>query len=161
MSTVLRVSVIYVFILIALRILGKREFGQLSPLELVSLLMIPELVSQALVDDDFSVTNALVGVTTLLSLVFVTSLLMQRFRKAEDIITGTPTVLVSRGRMIEEAMNKMRVTPGEIFAEMRKSGIERLAQVKWAVLEADGKISIVPEEPRVITQRGGEKDVAV
>lgn len=161
MSTVLRVSVIYVFILIALRILGKREFGQLSPLELVSLLMIPELVSQALVDDDFSVTNALVGVTTLLSLVFVTSLLMQRFRKAEDIITGTPTVLVSRGRMIEEAMNKMRVTPGEIFAEMRKSGIESLAQVRWAVLEADGKISIVPEEPHVTTQRGGEKDVAV
>lgn len=161
MSIVLRVAVIYVFILVALRILGKREFGQLSPLELVSLLMIPEMVSQALVDDDFSVTNALIGVATLLSLVFGTSLLMQRFRKAEDIIAGTPTLLVSRGRMIEDALNRMRVTPDEIFAEMRKSGIDRLAEVKWAVLEADGKISIVPEEPHVTTQSGDEKDLAV
>ena len=76
----LRVALIYVFILLGMRVVGKREFAQLSPSELVSLLMIPELVSQALSHEDYSLTNALIGVCTLLLLVFVTSVLVQRFR---------------------------------------------------------------------------------
>jgi uncharacterized membrane protein YcaP (DUF421 family) len=151
METVIRVFVIYIFILIGLRILGKREFGQLSPLELVSLLMIPEIVTTALTREDHSLTNALIGVSTLFSLVFLTSVIMQWSRKAEHLIAGKPAVLVYDGQYIAENMNRERITPDEIFTEMHKSGLETLEQVKWAVLEPDGKISIVPGDDILLT----------
>lgn len=146
METVIRVTIIYLALLLGLRILGKREFSKLSTMELVTLLLIPELFAQALVREDFSITNAFVAVATLFSLVFLTSLLAQKNEKIEGIIEGNPAVLVEHGRLIEENLNKERVTPGEVFSAMRKSGLERLEQVKWAILEGDGKISVVPEE---------------
>lgn len=146
METVLRVAVIYVFVLVGLRVLGKREFGQLSPLELITLLMIPEIVSQAAIGEDYSLTNALVGVATLLVLVFVTSLLVHRFDWAETAVAGSPTVLVHRGRLIERALNEMRVTPAEVYSEMHRCGLLTLQQVEWAILEADGTIAVVPTD---------------
>jgi uncharacterized membrane protein YcaP (DUF421 family) len=144
METVLRVAVIYLFVLVGLRVLGKREFGQLSPLELVTLLMIPEIVSQALTRDDYSLTNALIGVSTLFVLVFLTSVLVHRFKKLELAVSGAPTVLVSRGELRHEALDTNRVTTDELFSEMHKSGLDELKQVKWAILEPDGHIAIVP-----------------
>jgi uncharacterized membrane protein YcaP (DUF421 family) len=144
METVLRIAAIYLFVLVALRVLGKREFGQLSPLELVSLLMIPEIVSQALTGDDYSLTNAFVGVATLFVLVFATSLLMHRFKSAEIAVAGEPTVLVHRGQLFERALNVTRVTPDEVFSEMHKAGLQSLDEVDWAILETDGSIAIVP-----------------
>jgi uncharacterized membrane protein YcaP (DUF421 family) len=144
MDTVLRVAVIYLIVFAGLRVMGKREFGQLSPLELVTLLMIPEIVSQALTGEDYSVTNAAIGVATLLVLVFGTSLLMHRFKKAEDIVAGEPAILVRHGKMLEDAMNVARVTAEEVFGEMHKAGLLRLDQVDWAILEPDGRIAIVP-----------------
>jgi uncharacterized membrane protein YcaP (DUF421 family) len=146
METVLRVAVIYLFVLVGLRVLGKREFGQLSPIELVTLLMIPEIVSQALVREDYSLVNALIGAATLLVLVFATSLLMHRFEKVEIAVEGTPTVLVRHGELLPKAMNSVRVTAGELFSEMHKSGVDRLDQVQWAILESDGRIAIVPTD---------------
>ena len=149
MDTVIRVAVIYVVIVIGLRLTGKREFGQLSPLELVSLLLVPEIVSQAMANDDFSITNGIIGVATLFTLVFLSSLLMHRFKPVEKIFNGDPSVLIAHGRMIEDMMNKERVTPEEIYTEMHKAGLDRIEQVKWAILEGDGKISIVPEAGEV------------
>ena len=146
MDTVFRIAAIYLFILVGLRILGKREFGQMSPLELVTLLMIPEIVSQALTGEDYSLTNAFVGVATLLVLVFATSLVMHRFKKVESAISSEPSVLVHRGRMFERVMNVERVSADEIFAEMHKSGLQTLDEVEWAILEADGNIAIVPSQ---------------
>lgn len=144
METVLRVAAIYLIVFAGLRVMGKREFGQLSPLELVTLLMIPEIVSQALTGEDYSVTNAAIGVATLLVLVFGTSLLMHRFKKAEAIIAGEPAVLVRHGKLLEDTMNAARVTADELFEEMHKTGLLRLDQVDWAILEPDGRIAIVP-----------------
>jgi uncharacterized membrane protein YcaP (DUF421 family) len=146
METVLRVVIVYLFVLAGLRILGKREFGQLAPMELVVLLLIPELVSQALVGEDFSLMNALVAVATLFVLVYVVSLLSYANEQLERVVEGTPTILVQHGQLVTTNLNKERVPPAEIFGEMRKAGLEELSQVKWAVLEADGKISIVAED---------------
>lgn len=161
METVIRITLIYVVVLVGLHLLGKREFSQLSPLELVTLLLIPELVAQATVRDDFSLTNSLVALTTLFSLVFVSSVLIYKSQKVERVIEGTPAVLVAHGQLIAENLNKERVTPGEIFSEMHKAGLEHLSQVKWAVLEDDGKISIVPEDSADRAKRGKveEKDM--
>lgn len=147
MDTVLRVTVIYLFVLVGLRVLGKREFGQLSPLELVSLLMIPEIVSQALIGSDYSLTTGLTGLCTLLVLVFLTSLLVQRFERVGRLVSGEPTLLVHDGRFLVDAMNRMRVTPEEVFTEMHKTGQESLSEVKWAILEPDGSIAILAHDP--------------
>lgn len=146
METVIRITVIYLVILVGLRLLGKRELSQLTPQELVTLMLIPEIVSQSMVGEDFSVTNGVIGITTILSLVFLTSLLKQRSGKMEQLIEGKASLLVERGKFIDDNLNRERISPDEIFGEMHKSGLERLDQVKWAILETDGKISIVPAD---------------
>jgi uncharacterized membrane protein YcaP (DUF421 family) len=146
METVIRIVILYTVIIAGLRILGKREFGQLSPAELVTLLIVPEIVSPALVRDDPSLTNAIVGTTTLFSLVFLVSLLMHHVRPLEKVISSSPTLLVSDGRFLAENMNKERISPDEIYTEMRKVGLHELAQVRWVVLESDGKLSVIPRE---------------
>jgi len=147
MDTIARIVVAYFFVLVALRLMGKREFGQLSPLELVTLLFIPELLSNAIQQGDSSMVRALVGISTLMLLVFGSSLLTHLSKRAEQIVGGKPTVLVAHGQFIVENLNKERVTPGEVFSEMHKAGLDDLPQVRWAVLESDGKIAIVPEPP--------------
>jgi uncharacterized membrane protein YcaP (DUF421 family) len=146
METVIRVVIIYLFIVVGLRVVGKREFSQLSPLELVTLLIIPELVSQALTREDYSLTNALVGSATLIVLVYLSSLLQFNSKLVDRAINGLPAVLVRHGEYVGKHMIEERISPGELFAAMHQSGLERLEQVRWAILETDGKISIVPEE---------------
>lgn len=145
METVLRVVLIYVLILAGMRVLGKREFGQLSPAELITLLLIPDLVSQGVVRADYSFTNAVVALATLLVLVYLTSFVTHRFRCIEKVVTGEPALLVARGRLLTENMNRERIAPEELYGEMHRAGVERLAQVRWAILETTGQISIVPE----------------
>jgi len=147
METIWRVAVAYFFVLIALRLLGKREFGQLSPLELVTLLLIPELLSNALQQGDSSMLRALTGVSTLLLLVFVSSLATHLNQSMEKAVEGKPTVLVAHGAFIVDNLNRERVTPGEVFSAMHQAGLDALDQVRWAMLESDGKITIVPEPP--------------
>lgn len=144
METVLRVTLFYLFILFGLRVLGKREFSQLSPLELVMLLLIPELASQSLVRDDFSLTNGIIAITTVFTLVFLSSLLQHHSKTVSRVISGSPTILVADGEFIQEHLNRERIDPGEIFSEMHKIGLSRLEQVRWAILETDGRIAIVP-----------------
>lgn len=145
METVIRVSLIYLVILVGLRLLGKRELSQLTPLELITLMLIPEIVSQSMIGEDFSLTNGVIGITTIFSLVFLTSLLKFKSDIFARLVDGTPAILVERGKFISENLNKERVTPDEVFSEIHKSGLEFLDEVKWAILETDGKISIVPE----------------
>jgi uncharacterized membrane protein YcaP (DUF421 family) len=161
METVLRVTGVYLFLMITLRLLGKREFGQLSPLELVSLLLVPELVSSALQSEDFSLVDAFVAVSTLFSLVLLTSFLMHMNKTAEKVISAEPTVLVYHSKLAQENMNRERVTPEEIFSEMHKTGLERLDQVAWAILESDGTITIIPEDHADREKRGQGREQSV
>lgn len=146
METVLRVVIIYIVILVGLRVLGKREFGELSPLELITLLLIPDLVSQGVLRSDYSFTNSLISIATLFSLVFITSLFAHRFKRVEKFVDGEPTLLVANGQLLTRNMNRERISPDEIYGAMHRAGVEKLAAVRWAVLETDGRISIVPAE---------------
>jgi uncharacterized membrane protein YcaP (DUF421 family) len=144
MDTVLRVVVIYVFLLLGMRLIGKREFGQLSPHEFVILLIIPEMVSTALNQDNRSLTNGVLGTATILTLVFITSILTHRSPAFERIVSDAEAVLVHKGELLPEVLDKERVTPSEILAEAHKAGVESIEGIKWAILESDGKIAIVP-----------------
>lgn len=158
METVLRIVLIYLFLMIALRLMGKREFGELAPFDFVVLLLIPEMFSQAMVREDFSMTNALIAVSTLLTLVFLTSLLNFRFSGFGKVIAGAPAVLVRHGHLVTANLQKERVAPGEVLDAMHAAGLHRMDEVRWAILETDGRITIIPWET---SGHGRQDDSAV
>ena len=114
MDTVIRIAFIYFFLMIALRVMGKRELSEMSPFELVTLLMVPEIFSTALARQDYSMTHATIGVATLFTLVFVTSLVTFRFKRVEQIIEGTPTILVHDGLTGTESQARTRHRGGSV-----------------------------------------------
>jgi uncharacterized membrane protein YcaP (DUF421 family) len=144
METVVRVFAVYLFLMLALRLLGKREFGELAPFDLVVLLLIPEVFQQAIVGEDFSMTNAVVAASTLFTLVMLTSLLSYRWKRVGDVIGGRPIVLASEGILIPEAMDRERVSPDEVIAAVRDAGLEEMWQVKFVILQSDGRLAVVP-----------------
>jgi uncharacterized membrane protein YcaP (DUF421 family) len=146
---ILRVSIIYFFLMLGFRVLGKRELSEFSPFELVTLMIIPEIVSQALVREA-ALSRALVGIATLFGLVFLTSLLGYRWKRLGSVIEGHPTLLIHRGKLIAEALHRERLSPEELYGEMRKAGIKHLSQVEVALLENDGKLAFLQRE-------GGQK----
>jgi len=156
METVIRITVIYLAVLFGMRVIGKREFSQLAPHEFVVLLMIPEIVSSSLNQNDKTVTNALIGLATVLTLVFLTSVLTHRSKAVERLVSDSAAVLVHRGHVFEDVLNRERISPEEIMAEARQSGIDAMEKIRWAVLESDGKISIVPEEEQGEPQKGSQ-----
>ena len=159
METVLRVGFVYALVWACFRILGKRELTQMSPFELVTLLFIPQLFSRALTRQDYSMTNAVIGSTTLFTLVFLTSAVSYRFPWISRVMQARPTVLVCRGTLIENHLNRERIAPEDIFSAMHKVGLERLGQVEWAILEGDGKIALIPRSDEFPNERSGDHRV--
>ncbi len=143
MDFVIRIALVYAVLMLGFRVLGKRELSQLSSLELVTLLMIPEIVSPSLTAGDNSLSGALVGVTTLWMLTFANSVLSYRWRWFRSLSESAPAVLVRHGQLVEANLHRERIRPDEVYSEMHLNGIEELGQVKWAILEAGGKVSFV------------------
>ena len=144
METVLRVIFVYVFLLTALRMLGKRELGQLAPFDLLVLMLIPEFFQQAVVLEDFSMTNAVVAASTLLTLVLLTSIASYRWERVGKLVSGSPAVLASAGYLIPENMHRSRVAPDEVFAAIHEAGLEDISQTKFVILDNDGRLAVVP-----------------
>jgi uncharacterized membrane protein YcaP (DUF421 family) len=160
METVLRVVFVYILVWACFRVLGKRELTQMSPFELVTLLFIPQLFSRALTRQDYSMTNAVIGATTLFTLVFVTSAASYRSKRFSHVVQARPRVLVQRGVLMEEHLNRERIAPEDIFSAMHKVGLERLDEVEWGILESDGKIALIPSRPAESATRGPKSAAA-
>jgi uncharacterized membrane protein YcaP (DUF421 family) len=144
-DAVLRTVVIYLFLLVLFRLAGKRTLGEVTPFEFVLLLIIGEATQQGLLGDDFSVTNALLVVTTFIVIDISLGLAKQRTRWLERIVEGTPVVVFADGEPIRDRMKRARIDEGDILEAARvKQGLESLDQVKFAVLERSGGISIIP-----------------
>jgi uncharacterized membrane protein YcaP (DUF421 family) len=144
MQTVVRVVLAYFLLLVAFRVLGKRELRKMSTFELVTLLFIPQLFSRALTRQDYSFTNAVIGASTLLTLVWLSSAVSYRFKGAARLLEGEPTVLIAHGALLPDAMDRERITARELFSEMHRVGLVEPAQVQWAILETSGTITIIP-----------------
>ena len=149
METVFRGVAIYAILLIVIRLSGRRTLAQMTAFDFVLLLIIAETTQQALLGDDFSVINATVLILTL----FVTDILLSLFKgwmpHAAKLLDGVPTVLISLGKPDEYAMRRARVDIEEILEAARNQhGLERLDQIKSAVLEVGGGVSIVPAEKK-------------
>jgi len=147
MSVVLRSLAIYLILMVIFRLAGKRSLSQITTFDFVLLLVIGEAIQQALLGDDFSLTNAFLVIVTLVGLDIAMSLLKQRFKKFERVIDSLPLVLVEDGKLIRERMDKARVDEADIMARARElQGLERLDQIKYAVLERSGGITVIPKQ---------------
>jgi uncharacterized membrane protein YcaP (DUF421 family) len=145
MASVVRAFVIYLFVFVVFRISGQRTLAQITTFVFVLLLIIGEATQQGLLADDFSVTNAFVVVGTLILTDIAMSLAQKRFPALERLVEGLPVVLIDNGQKVDLHMKRSRVSEADILERARQSqGLESLDQVKYAVLERDGSISIVP-----------------
>lgn len=156
--SVLHVAVVFGVLMCVFRVIGKRELSRLSPFEFVTLMLVPELVSEV-VQGKGELSASLVGLSTLFFLVLMTSMLSHRFRSFQSLIEPSPTVLVSDGRLLERNMNNERIAPDELLSEMHKQGLEHLHQLKWAVLEPSGHITFVPKTGLPAPSAGDDAEV--
>jgi|SRR5690606_8546155 len=152
-TTTLHVAFAFVVLMVAFRIIGKRELGRLSPFEFVTLMLVPEIVSE-LVQGNGSVSSSLTGLSTLFMLVLLTSLLSHRFEPVQQLMESPPTLLVSNGQLLERNMNRERIAPEELVSEMRKQGLSSLRDVEWAILESSGNINFIPKRVAVRAPHG-------
>ena len=150
MEIFLRTFAVYLFLLLILRLAGKRSLSDVSTFDFVLLLIIGEATQNALIGTDYSVVNGMAVIVTLVMLDLGLSMLKRRFKSIEKITEGTPLVLVDHGKALENYMKKTHVTDGEILQSARElQGLERMDQIKYAVLEPNGGISIIPMEPQM------------
>lgn len=155
--SVAHVVVSFAVLMLAFRVLGKRELSRLSPFELVTLMLIPEILSNS-VQGQGSMLTGLAGLSAILFLVLLSSVLSQRFEAVQKVLEASPTLLVADGRVLEANMNRERIAPDELHSEMRKQGIISLSQVRFALLEAGGNITFVPVAPQSPTPAASELD---
>jgi uncharacterized membrane protein YcaP (DUF421 family) len=149
MESVIRGVAVYVFLLLIFRIAGKRSLSQTTTFDLVLLLIISETTQQAMVDDDHSVTNGLLLILTLVGMTIFMSVMKQKFPKLDLLLEGTPLVLIDRGKLLRERMEKCRVDESEILSAARMTqGLVAMDQIEYAILERNGDISIVPRKEK-------------
>lgn len=147
MDTVLRVAAVYLFLLLIFHIAGKRSMAQITTFDFIVLLIISEATQQAMIRDDFSLTNAFIVITSLIGLEIALTRLKRRFPVADKYIDGLPLVLVDNGQPVRQLMDKARIDEDDILSAARASqGLERMEQIKYAVLERSGGISIIPRQ---------------
>jgi uncharacterized membrane protein YcaP (DUF421 family) len=145
MDAVFRAAAVYLFLLLVFRIAGERTLASLTTFDFVLLLIIAEATQQGLVGDDFSITKALLLVTTLIGLDVAFSLLKDRSRLLHKLIEGVPLVIVEDGRVLADRMQRARIGIDDVLQAARElQGLESLDQIKYAVLERTGEISIIP-----------------
>lgn len=145
MEPIVRAAAIYLVLLVLFRVAGRRALTEMTTFDFVLLLIIGEATQQALLGEDFSLTNAVLVIVTLLSLDIGMSLWKQRSKTVNRIVEGVPTILVDNGRPLRGPMDKARVRDEEILeAARRLQGLERMDQIKYAVLEVSGGITIIP-----------------
>ena len=143
MDIVIRAAVIFFFVYLLTRLLGRRELNSLEPFDLILLVVVGDLVQQSITQNDESLTGALLAISTIGLLTVALSWLSFRFRRMRPILTGEPIVLVEEGEVIESNLSRQRLTQEEIGAEARLEGISSIEDVRWAILETNGRISFV------------------
>lgn len=147
MDSIVRAAAVYLFLMVVFRIAGRRTLGDLTAFDFVLVLIISEAIQQAMLDNDNSMTNGFLIVLTLVGLNVLLSLIKQRSHTVEKWLDGVPTILVEEGRPLTERMNKARVDVEDVMQAARQlQGLERLDQIRYAVLERTGGITIIPKQ---------------
>jgi uncharacterized membrane protein YcaP (DUF421 family) len=145
MDIALRALFLYAFVVFVIRVMGRRELSSLSAVDLVLLIVLGDAIQQGLTQDDYSVTGAVIAVSTLAAVQVGSSYLSYRSRRARRILEGEPIVILQAGKLIERNMKRERLTEDEVAEEMRAQQIASVEDVEWGILEADGNMSFIPK----------------
>ena len=157
MEIVIRAAVIFVFLWIVTRSVGRSTLGELSTFELLLYVTMGDLVQQAVTQQDYSVTAGMLAVGTFATLTVALSWTQWRFESTRSVLTGRPIVVVRDGDLDEGALRRQRLAVADLLVAAREQGIRRTADIEFAVLEADGRISFFTREPEADASGAPEK----
>ena len=143
MGIVIRTVVIFAFLWLVLRALGKRELSQLTAFDFVVLVVMGDLIQQGVTLEDMSVTGAMLAITTMALLTAAFATISVRWPGAGRVLEGVPVVVVQRGVVVKEALRNERLDLADLYEAARSEGISDLRDVDWCVLEADGHLSFL------------------
>jgi uncharacterized membrane protein YcaP (DUF421 family) len=146
MDLVIRATVVFFFIFLITRIVGRRELSNLEPFDLIMLVVIGDLVQQGITQSDNSVTGALTVIATIALLSVFVAWIAFRFKRVRLVTDGEPIILVRDGEVIERNLRRERLTVEEVEEEARQQQIESIAGIRWAILETDGQVSCIPKK---------------
>lgn len=155
MESVIRGFVVYFFLLLVFRISGKRTLAESTSFDLVLLLIISETTQQAMIDNDHSITNAFLLILTLVGMSILMSVLKQKFKTLAKWADGVPVIVIENGTIHKGRMKKIRIDESEVMSSARMTfGLETLDQIKFAIVEANGEITIIPKNNPFIGNGG-------
>jgi uncharacterized membrane protein YcaP (DUF421 family) len=143
MDIVLRTIAVFAFLLVLTRVIGRRELSSLEPFDLILLIVLGDAVQQGLTQDDYSLTGAFLVIGTFAILQVFVSWIGYRFPKARPVLEGEPIIIIQDGELIERNVKRERLTREEIAEEARNQQIAHISEVRWGVLETNGKISFI------------------
>ena len=142
---VIRAAAVYGFLLVAIRIFGRRELGQLTAFDLIVLLTLSNVLQNAMIGNDNSLVGGLIGAVVLLGANWILAVAVFRSRRLEKLVEGEPRFLVRDGKIQTDALRAEKLTDHDLMSALRREGIENLEDVHLAVAEANGMISIIPK----------------
>lgn len=143
MDIALRAIALYAFVIFVMRVTGRRELSSLGPADLVLLIVLGDAIQQGLTQDDYSVTGAIIAVSTIAALQVGSAYLSFRSRRVRRVLEGEPIVILQDGKLIERNLRRERMTPDELAEEMRMQQIASFDEVAWAIVENNGSISFI------------------
>ena len=144
---VIRATTVFLVLFFMFKIWGKKHIGEMAPFDFLILLIMSEALQNSLVNNEPSITGGLLVVLTLMLLASIMSILSFYSRKAERFLEGTPKVLIRDGKLMEEVLKQLRISLPELLESIRENGIIHLHDVALAMLEANGKISVIRKSP--------------
>jgi uncharacterized membrane protein YcaP (DUF421 family) len=147
LEKILRPIIVYVFLIVGLRLSGKRELAQLNPFDLVVLLTLSNTVQNAIIGDDNSITGGIIGATSLLAINYLVVRFLYGHRKIDQIVEGRSDVLIENGKVHEQKLKKELITKQELAAAARKQGFDTLSDVHQCVLEPGGTLTFIAKKP--------------
>lgn len=146
LEIIARTAIIYIAVLVGMRLSGKRQVGQMTPFDLVVLLLIANAVQNAMTGPDTSLVGGLVAAATLLGLNAIISRLALRSKRVRHVVEGTPTLLVHSGKVVHENLAREGIGEDELVQALREHGVATVEEVQGAVLEIDGSISVIKKD---------------
>ncbi len=141
----IRTVFLFIFVVIAVRMMGKAELSELQPFELVVIIMISELASLPMEDSGMPFINGVIAIFTLVFLQILISLITLKSEKARAIICGKPTVLIQRGKIIEKELKRLRINMNDLVEQLRIKSYSNIDDVEFAILETNGDLSVIPK----------------
>ena len=143
--TFIRAVILYIIVLIVMRLMGKREIGQLQPFELAISIMIADLASVPMTELGIPLTNGIIPILGLLVMYMIISFLNMKNINIRRVISGQPSLLIYRGKIDEKVLKKERITINELQERLRQNNVFSLADVEYAILETSGQVTIIPK----------------